>query len=272
MFLEKKEEKILKEREEYLKLKEQKNKFLYDLMISGESDNQEFRKVASNYTKLKYSTLTLRALIKDLKALNRCPKNKNVFGMSIFEENTYNQVKVLYQKIRSNVEFLCENIADIDDFRKYHQIVLDAILYMNDVDFSLYRFVYSVTLNSNNINEVLKFKDASDVFWNSLKENWDYNTFIKKISIYREYRSLLWSANLYHYQFEKENKDNDLKENPTRVIEHNQEILNDNLYDKKTLLEAKKMMYEHARNAKSEEEEQNILNAIIATNQTLKRQ
>ena len=270
MFLNIEEEKILKEKKKLLEEDERKNKFLYELMINGESDNHEFIKVAGKYTKLKYSNLTLTALIKDLKALNKCYKNKNVFGMSIFEENTYNQVKQLHKTIRSDVEYLCANINELDDFRKYHEKVLDALLYMSDINFSIICNVTKVSLNSDMLNEVLEFKDYADILWTSFKEDWDYTTFMRKISIYHEYNSLLYSALMYHANQKNEEEDKYLEENPAHIIEHNPHILKDDLFDGKTLLEAKKVMYEHAKQAKNIEMEEQTLNAIKETNLVLK--
>ena len=272
MFLKKDEEKILRKRESSLMEEEEKSKFLYDMMINGESDNKEFRVVASNYTKLKYSVLTLNCLINDLRSLNNCTKNKSM-TKSIFEEDTYNEVKDLYANIRWNVQYLCENALDIDDFREYRDITLKAERFMKNVDFDLVINEEDVTLNSDNIAEVtnFKFRSYKDIFWTSLDQNWDYNTFMRKISLYKEYYGLLCSADKYHASYESEENDKYLEESPAYIIEHNPSVLKEDLFDKRTLLEAKKVMYEHARMAKGIDDEENILNAISSTNVTLKK-
>ncbi len=269
MFLNINEEKILKERKTLLEEDERKSKFFYELFINGQANDQDFRDIAGKYTKLKYSNLTLEALINDLKVLNECVKNKAIFGLSIFEENTYNKVKKLYQSVRNDVNYLCENIDSISDFRMYHENVLDVIMYMSNVDFTLYFSVPSVTLNSINILEVQDLKNPGEIIFHSLDEDLDYKTFMNKIGIYREYNFLLTMAKI---NLAKQNSEEDdyLKENPAHIIEHNPLILESNLFDRKTLLEAKKVMYEHAKNALSKKQEEDCIKAIVKTNLVLK--
>ena len=218
----------------------------------------ERRKRAYSLEVINYKIASLWFIIEDfnniiinLKLLNNFYSefNKEKHLKKISDEIVYKQFKNYYREIRDIVIKLGNERYSTIVINKYLFKILQIKDEIKNIDFFYLDFGSCYTLDSNNINEVKSYFSIRGIIEQAIINDWDYQYFMKMISLFNDMKRLEYNALAYHIDYEDEELQNlnYLKENPAHVIEHNPKVLESDLYDSETLSEAKKVLMKNER-------------------------
>ena len=186
---------------------------------------------------------------------------------TIYDEKTYQQCQKIYKKANIIIEKISkEHNNCLEDNLKYTKFLSLAKLYFRKVSFFTVVNNYDVVITNDDIDYLEREDfDLRNIINRAFKEDWDYQYFMKMVSIYQKYEDEIEEAFTYlkkqgYTEIINEFSSNEsLKNNPLDIILHNPEILKDKIFDRKTLLEVKKKLYELINNSKDNvKNEQNI--------------
>ena len=188
---------------------------------------------------------------------------------SIYCEDVYNN----YQKVRLLVKKLCkgENVA-LKDLEKYLKLVKNLREYLRKIDIHKIIYKEDIELDNEAFNELLKYNLSQDkIIETAIKQNWDYEQFIRLISIYSKYLEMTKEAKFQLYrEWEENDKINKAFEDyPLKVIKNNPLILDENLFDRNTLIAIKRRLYDEAKNSNNLDNEEKALTVIRIINKNL---
>ena len=196
---------------------------------------------------------------------------------TVYDKDTYEQCLKLYKKVRNIIDRICnEEELKEEDIIKYSKVITLTKKYFRKVGFFMIVNDYDIDLHSEDINNLEKNNfDLKEIISRAFKEEWDYNYFIKFISVYKKYQNMCDSANQYLkneqiIQMAEEASLNEYLENyRAYAIMDNPNILND--YDKKTLLSTKKKIYKMIKQCKDIEEENKMIDIVKNINLTISK-
>ena len=212
-------------------------------------------------------------LINTINELNICYCLGYSRTKSIYCEDVYNNYQKYYQKVRLLVKKLCkgENVA-LKDLEKYLKFVKNLREYLRKIDIHKIIYKEDIELDNEAFNELLKYNLSQDkIIETAIEQNWDYEQFMRLISIYSKYLELTKEAKFQLYrEWEDTDKiDKAFKDYPLKVIKNNPLILDENLFDRNTLIAIKRRLYDEAKNSNNLDIEEKALAVIRIINKNL---
>lgn len=218
-------------------------------------------------------------LYNEIVSLNEFYYSNRYKTKTIYDQKTYEQCQKLYKKAQT----IIDKIMDSDDYNldeiiKYNKTMVLVKKYFKKIGLFMIVNTYDVNLTSDNITELENDNfDLKNIINRAFKENWSYEHFINYVSIYQKYNKLSDEAvsylkKEYNSAIAKETLSMEyLENNPAYVILNNPSILNENPYDYKTLLNAKKKIYRLIKDCKDLDKENMMIDTIKNINLTMKK-
>lgn len=267
--------------ENYQKWLMKKNKLFNKInrKVSSKA-NDEFKQMSEELSDKEKKFNCITNLYEELVGLDQCYYGYKYKTKTIYDEDTYYQCQKIYKKTKMIIDKLSnEESYNPDEILKYTKFVSLAKKYCRKVGFFTIVNNYDVEVKSDDVNKLAKDNfELVKIVRRAFEEEWDYHYFINFISIYQKYEDMVDEA----YAFFKKQKyleileeaklNKCLEDNPTYVILHNSNVLKDNLFSRKMLLEVKRKIYEQVRDCDNLDVEEAKLETIKAINLRLRKE
>ena len=219
-------------------------------------------------------------LYEELMGLDQCYYSYKYKTKTIYDEDTYYQCQKLYKKTKMIIDKLSiKKEYNANEILKYAKLIFLIKEYFKKVGFLMIVNNYDVGVKSDDVNKLAQDNfDLVKIVSRAFREEWDYQYFINFISVYQKYKDMCDEAYAFFKKqkcielIEEDKLNKCLEDNPTYVIFHNSDVLKDNLFSRKMLLEVKRKIYEQVRDCDNLDVEEAKLETIKAINLRLRKE